>query len=420
MAGLWTTLISAPRKFRAAILCLALYAQQAAAGEFDAHLKGQFNAQTYPGDSSIRDIAGSSSVDLQADLRLNFKHQRGSWSFDAAYQLINVHSELLQGVPPFTVNVGDDGRRLFNLSDVIADGENSLLLQRLDRFAATYTSEKTVLRFGRQALSWGNGLIYTPMDLVNPFDPAAIDTEYKAGDDMLYLQYLHDNGADVQAAHVFRRDLNSGRVRADFATTALKYHAFAGDTEFDLLLAESYGDAIIGAGFRHSIGGAIWGGDVVISETSRDTVVQLVSNLSYSWTWRGRNISGTLEYYFNGFGQGSRDYGAAALANNPDLLERLSRGESFSIGRHYLAASALVEITPLWTITPIVLLNASDPSALLQVVSNYSLGDNMTLIGSINIPTGANGSEFGGIDTALPGRYLSTDGGIFAQIAWYF
>ena len=29
-----------------------------------------------------------------------------------------------------------------------------------------------MVRVGRQALSWGNGLSYAPMDLVNPFDPA--------------------------------------------------------------------------------------------------------------------------------------------------------------------------------------------------------------------------------------------------------
>ena len=62
------------------------------------------------------------------------------------------------------------------------------------------------MKFGRQAITWGNGLFYAPMDLVNPFDPATIDTEYKAGDDMLYLQYLQDNGNDLQAAVVVRRD----------------------------------------------------------------------------------------------------------------------------------------------------------------------------------------------------------------------
>jgi hypothetical protein len=33
---------------------------------------------------------------------------------------------------------------------------------------------------------------------------------------------------------------------------------------------------------------------------------------------------------------------------------------------------------------------------------------------------GASGSEFGGIEAPVPGRYLSSDGGIFLQLAWYF
>ena len=67
-----------------------------------------------------------------------------------------------------------------------------------------------------------------------------------------------------------------------------------------------------------------------------------------------------------------------------------------------------------------MLANISDPSALLQLTTNYSLADNMTLLGSINIPTGSNGSEYGGIDAGLPNLYLSTDLGVFAQFAWYF
>ena len=33
---------------------------------------------------------------------------------------------------------------------------------------------------------------------------------------------------------------------------------------------------------------------------------------------------------------------------------------------------------------------------------------------------GGNGTEFGGPETGIPGRYLSYDVGVFAQIAWYF
>jgi hypothetical protein len=44
----------------------------------------------------------------------------------------------------------------------------------------------------------------------------------------------------------------------------------------------------------------------------------------------------------------------------------------------------------------------------------------MTFLGSINVPIGYDGSEFGGIDSGLADTYLSTGVGIFAQLAWYF
>jgi hypothetical protein len=336
----------------------------------------------------------------------------GRWTFDASYQLAALNGE--------TIQPSDDKRRLFNLSSVIDAGNTSALLHRLDRLWVGYTSEKTVVRFGRQALTWGNGLFYAPMDLVNPFNPATIDTEYKAGDDMLYAQYLRAGGSDFQLAYVFRRDLISGNVDADEATIAVKYHGRAGEWEYDALLAQSYGDPVAGVGAGRNIGGAVWSGDIVFTDTESDIHIQLVTNLVYSWNWGGKNMSGALEYYFNGFGQSAGNYDLMALANNPDLLRRLNRAELFALGRHYAAGSVTIEMTPLWGLSPTILVNVRDPSALLQLVTNYSLSDNMTLLGSINLPLGASGTEFGGIQSAVPGRYLSNDVGVFAQIAWYF
>ena len=130
-------------------------------------------------------------------------------------------------------------------------------------------------------------------------------------------------------------------------------------------------------------------------------------------------MSGALEYYFNGFGQHDGHYDPGSLAGNPDLLARLARGEAFTLGRHYVAGSVLVEMTPLWTVTPTLLANVADPSALLQLVTSFSLSDNMTFLGSLNVPMGPGGSEFGGIETGT-GLYLSSGPGVFAQLAWYF
>ena len=401
-----------PRLLLLSILLPALAGADDAKTEIGGHTKLRLVAQSFPSDSVFSDRVGSSAVDTEGDLRLNLQTRKSGFTFVADYQLAILNSELLR--------LPDDDRRLMDLTATIDESGDTAIVHRLDRFWVGYTGEKAVVRFGRQALSWGNGLFYAPMDLVNPFDPAAVDTEYKAGDDMLYLQYLQDNGADVQGAYVLRRDLISGDVEGDRATTALKYHGFAGAAEFDLLVAEHYGDTVVGVGVGRGIGGAQWGADLVVTDTDLDTVYQLVTNISYSWTAAGKNMSGILEYHYNGFGQENGAYDPASLAANPDLLSRQLRGESFAVGQHYIAGSVLIEVTPLWTVSPTLLSNIEDPSALLQLVSNYSVSDNATLLGSLNLPLGPNGSEFGGIETGIPGRFFAQDAGLFLQFAWYF
>ena len=352
--------------------------------EFDGHTKLRVVGQTYPDDSLFRDIAGSSSLDTIGEVRLNLGAKSSGWSFQADYQLLGIYSEFLSlGLP-------NDDRRLFDLTKVITDGSEHAWLHRLDRFWAGYTGEKLVVRAGRQALSWGNGLYFHPLDLVNPFDPTTIDTEYKTGDDMVYAQYLRDNGHDLQAAAVFRRDPVTGERESDQGTVALKYHGFAGEYEYDVLVGENIGDTVVGVGAVGSVGGAVWRGDIVVTDADDETRVELVANLSYSWTWAGKNVSGAGEYFRNGD------------------------------DRDYLAGSLMIELSPLWTLTPTLIGNIDDPSALLQVVTQYSLGDNATFLGSLNLPLGGNGTEFGGPETGIPGRYLSYDAGIFAQLAWYF
>ena len=240
--------------------CVGAFAEDAAY-EFGGHTKLRLVGQSYPDDSLFRDLVGSTSLDGAGELRLNFSAKRDGWSFHSDYQLLGLYSEFLpMGMP-------NDDNRLFDLTKTISEGSDNALLHRLDRLWFGYTGEKAVIRVGRQALSWGNGLFFAPMDLVNPFDPTTIDTEYKTGDDMVYMQYLRENGDDVQGAAVFRRDPASGDVESDQGTVALKYHGFAGETEYDILVAEDHGDTVFGLGGAGSLGGAVWRGDVVVTDT---------------------------------------------------------------------------------------------------------------------------------------------------------
>lgn len=393
--------------------------------DFDGHIKSRLIGQLFPDNSLFDDLTGSSALDLENDLRLNLGAKRGRWSFDGAYQLFLLYGDRVeysrQLPPAFAINrLPNDDRRWLQLTDVIEEDGKFASVQRLDRLSLGYTSDKAVIRFGRQAITWGNGMFFSPMDIVNPFDPTAIDTEYKAGDDMLYGQYLMSNGDDLQAAFVVRRDLMTGNVEVEQGTAAVKFHGMTDNGEYDILLAQTFDDFTVGFGGNLNVGGAVLRGDLVLTDSDDGVNAQLVASYSYSWMWREKNVSGAIEYYFNGLGQRGDEYSPANLASNPELVQMLARGQLFTLGRHYLAGSMMIEMTPLWILTPTLFANLGDPSAFLQVITQNDLTQNLTFLGSINIPIGANGSEFGGIETGTPDRYLSTDLSVFVQVAWYF
>lgn len=409
-----------------AMTCILAVPASADTGLFKGgHAKYLFLLNTFPADSLFRDFIDTPSIDHFGDLRLKFGWQQDRVKLVSDYQLLAgkgdgfVLASSLPGNVLIPERIPSDRFRLMDLTHVISESSDSVVVHRLDRLYVDITSTKAVARIGRQAVSWGNGLIYTPMDFFNPFDPTAVDKEYKTGDDMLYGQYLRQNGDDLQAVWVVRRDLN-GDVSSDVDSIAAKYHGFAGENEYDVLLAEHFDDNVFGIGGITNLGGAVWRGDITLTDTQADNVFSLATSLSYSWIGWGKNISGILEYFYNGFGIADGNYSPVALDNNPDLVERIVRGELFTLGRNYMAASAMVEVTPLWLLTPNVFVNINDGSMLAQLVSTYDFKQDWRLLTALGIPVGAAGTEFGGIDAGIAGEYLSTGLNVYLQLAWYF
>lgn len=393
---------------------------------YGGHTKYQFIHTFVPDNSVLQAASGDKIQDHNFEARIKISARRERLDFESHVQIIAVHSDTLGGFRDLPgliypgADVINDDRRWFNLTHEFNNKNKNASLVRLDRISVGYTGDKTVIRFGRQAISWGNGLLFTPMDILNPFDPTAVDKEYKSGDDMFYGQYLLDNGSDVQAVAVIRRNPVSGELEQDQATLALKYHGFWGSNEYDMLAADHYGDLVLGLGLSTDFGGAVWRGDLVWSDTDSESVLSAVAGISYSGVMGGHNWTGFIEYYYNGFGQTDGDYSPAAIASNPDLLKRLGRGELFNLGRHYFGTSVSFEITPLLNLTPNLFVNLADPSALAQVVFSYDWKQDIQLLAAFSFPIGPDGSEYGGIDTAQPGLYFSTGPSLFAQLAWYF
>ena len=63
---------------------------------------------------------------------------------------------------------------------------------------------------GRQAVTWGNGLMFNPMDLFNPFAPSNTVRDYKMGDDLVSVRFNGEGGKELNLLYIPRRNITTG------------------------------------------------------------------------------------------------------------------------------------------------------------------------------------------------------------------
>ena len=417
-------------KTRHSLCLLALFCLSSTAvaeTTFGGHAKFFYTYSDFPDDSVFTSI-GNPYRESLGNLRLKAQYQSDRWDAQIHYVLNGLYSQDLSDcvirvglVGNGCAQLASDRSQLFDLSSVISEVDDSLVFQRIDRLVLSYASESLAVRFGRQAISWGNGMAYNPLDLFNPFPPDAIDTEYKRGDDMLYLQGLFSNGSDVQALYIPRRNLITGEVASNQSAVAGKYHWLGSNYELDILLAKNYGDAIIGAAYTGEWHENVVNASISLTQTDDGNTWSAAANYNYSAILADKNLTGFVELFYNGFGLSGDRHSVQDVVVQTDLFKRLARGELFTIGRYYLATGIVLEITPLLNLNPVLFVNLGDRSAMLQFSGTYSLSQNFDLLAGFNLPTGADGTEFGGIEANPDHDELLAPGKtLFARLAWYF
>jgi len=314
-----------------------------------------------------------------------------------------------------------DELRFFDLTKTISEGNRYILYNRLDRLALTLEPEWGMVRIGRQAVTWGNGFLFNPMDLFNPFAPTQIDRDYKIGDDMVYTLYSLGQTGDFQLLYVPRRDLESGNVEWNQSSLAGKLHFAVATTEFDVMAAAHYGDFVTGFGSRGYLGDAAWRLDatwtfLLQEDSDQDGYLSLVANMDYSWVWWRKNFYGFIELYFDGLGE--ENYSEAIT--NQALVERIVRGEIFTLGRKYLSGSVKVELHPLFNVFLTSINNIADPSGIFQPYAVWDLTKSFQLTFGGTIPWGGSETEFGGF--TMPGTEFQFQPSVnaFLWLTYYF
>ena len=400
--------------------CLACTPGRADSVDIHGRLEVQDAGAFARSDSIDAALGARNRNDLLANFRLTWEPSWDRWSFLFHYvlttedgdsvRLMRAEAGLLHA-PPST---------WFDLTNKFVDHAQVAGTQSIDRLAFAYTAPDFVVRIGRQALSWGSGLVFRPMDLFDPFSASATDTEYKPGTDMLYTQWLFSDGSDLQFIVVPRPARMGAQPSSDASSVALHLHTSLLGHETTWLLARDHDDWVGAVGINGALGEATWNLELVPTFLDTGpTRVSAIANISDAITLLDRNATVFAEYFHNGFGVGGDSFDLASLP--PDLTDRLARGQLFNTRRDYLAAGLTLEVNPLLDVSPTLIANLNDASVFALVAGTYSLSDNLSLVVGAQVPIGPARTEFGGLPLAPANHeFLAPPAQLYLQLRRYF
>ncbi len=364
----------------------------------------------------------SPSVNSTGDLRMMFRQDAGPFRFLVDYSLILQNGDAIaqQNAQDTALDqtVISDRNRWINATWPVEDGAGThhQSFHRLDRAAIQYQQGNWNVTLGRQAVSWGSGRVFQPMDPFNPFSPTVVDRDYKPGNDLLLVERLFDNGHDMQLLHIVRRD-DDYRVTNDVSSTAFKWHGIIRESEFEVLAAQHYGLGMAGLTLRVPIGGAMIRSDVMTSELEDGKwSVSGIVNADYSFMLGKFNSFVFGEYFYNDLGVSELPDRLSSLPT--ELAIRMERGEVFNLMRHYTALGGNVLWHPLFDTSLTLITNLSDASSLLSLSASYIPSDHQSLqVGWIH-PLGRAGDEYGGVPVL--GTQLTTGGASRVFLRWLY
>ncbi|MBU1698330.1 MAG: hypothetical protein KKD21_15025 [Proteobacteria bacterium] len=401
--------------------------------QFGGHLKLEGRVARYDTGSYFEPVGTHTGLDGLANVRLTDKlilsekiyfeahYEAFLKSGDAYKKQYNIQKYFPLLAAGLTSDPSDiDKRRLLDLTKTLKETEDYVLWHRFDRLFFSIKPSWGDILVGRQAITWGNGFIFNPMDLFNPFAPSDTIRDYKMGDDLISLRFNTDLLGECNLLYVPRRDLITDEIDFKKSSVAGKFHFFAGDIEMDVMGAMHYNEVVLGLGGTGYFKDAAWRSDLVWStlEDGNDKkgYFEFVVNIDYSWTWQNKNYYGFIEYYHNGLGK--NNYTNAMV--DPDAMERIDRGELFALGKNYLSGQIQMELHPLLNIYLSVISNVRDPSAIIQPRAIFSVTQNSNLHFGANIFYGKKDSEYGGF--LIPGTnyYTNAATSAYVRFTYYF
>jgi hypothetical protein len=263
--------------------------------------------------------------------------------------------------------------RYLDLEKELCNDSRSLDTLYADRLNISTQIRHIKLTAGRQAIGFGRIALLSPLDVISPFSPEAIDTEVRSGVDAIQAVRYFGLGGQLGAAVVLGDDNEHNAYLITFS------HNIEG---FDILaMAGSLQDRpMAGFGLATDIGG--WGLKAEVSlykgkdidAPSGDLHDTFAVGAVEAWYRFENGLNFLAEYLYNGAG-------AKETAAYTDVLSSAFTRDGLNdlAGQHYLILGPAYNLHPLVQLEALVLWNLDDSSMLIRPLLDISLTDNLDL-----------------------------------------
>ncbi|MHB1198968.1 MAG: hypothetical protein ACYCZ6_05305 [Polaromonas sp.] len=249
----------------------------------------------------------------------------------------------------------------------------------------------TEIRLGRQRIAWGTGRFWSPLDLLNPVSPVALEREERPGVDALLIERRFGPVGRVAAVY-------APSHRSQGASRALQWHDNALGMDYSVTAGRFGLDQVVGVDLAGQIGAAGWRAELTrVRPRQGEAFSRSLIGVDYAFA---NTLTLSAEYYRDGSG---------ALTPAAYDFSALLTGSRQTLAQRYLGLHAGYAFTPLIKLDTDFVLNLADRSSVISPVISYSIQSNLDLSLGLQWFWGAGGSEYGG----QPGT-------IYAGLQWYF
>lgn len=293
--------------------------------------------------------------------------QRFDFEFSLDHQLLWISRTGVVGLAEDSVN-----RRL-DLQKNWHDGERFSGQLQVDRLKVHGKAGGFNWSFGRQAIGFGRISLFSPLDIIAPFPPDAIDVDVRPGVDAIRATRYFGMAGQLGGMAVF------GAEKKDNSYLLTLGENFR-SVDFLAVGGRLRGRSIVGIGLAGELGKVglkaeiSWYQGIDINRPQGDLYDDFRIAAVEGWYRFDNGLVLIGEYLFNGVGSDNPSKYPLVARSAP-----ITEGFSFLLARHYLLLGPSYQFHPLVTANGLLIYNIEDHSSLIRPQLVVSLADNLQL-----------------------------------------